>query len=99
MTKPKHTPGPWPCVRLSMNGEAYATHYEAHIDCGACMVWAPPGNEEQEANARLIAAAPELLEALRELHDFADQCSHYQHRERSAEAFRNAAALLNKLGG
>jgi hypothetical protein len=27
------------------------------------MIWAPPGNAEQEANASLIAAAPELLAA------------------------------------
>ena len=39
------------------------------------MVWAPEGNDEQEANARLIAAAPELLEALEESRDFiVDHC-------------------------
>lgn len=60
-----HTPGPWNCERLiDQKGSPYATHYQAHIDIGVCMVWAPPGNAEQEANARLIAAAPEMLEAL-----------------------------------
>jgi hypothetical protein len=28
------------------------------------MIWAPSGNVEQEANSHLIAAAPDLLEAL-----------------------------------
>jgi hypothetical protein len=61
----KHTPGPWEARRLiSNNGEPYATSYFAHIDIGVCMVWAPTGNIEQEANAHLIAAAPDMYEAL-----------------------------------
>lgn len=61
-----HTPGPWNCERLiDQQGNPYATHYQAHIDIGVCMVWAPPGNAEQEANARLIAAAPEMLDVLK----------------------------------
>ena len=59
-----HTPGPWPCIRLENENGPYATNYIAHIDCGVCMVWAPVGNSEREANARLIAAAPDLLAAL-----------------------------------
>lgn len=56
----EHTPGPWKCERLIDNdGNPYATSYLAHIDIGPCMIWAPVGNAEQEANARLIAAAPE----------------------------------------
>jgi hypothetical protein len=59
-----HTPGPWRCDRLTDNtGKPYATLYESHIDLGVCMIWAPLGNTEQEANAKLIAAAPELLAA------------------------------------
>lgn len=60
-----HTPGPWEMKRLIDNsGKPYSTLYEAHIDITPCMIWAPIGNAEQEANARLISAAPELLEAL-----------------------------------
>ena len=63
-TNTSHTPGPWEMRRLiDKDGIPYATLYEAHIDIGPCMIWAPVGNEEQEANARLIAAAPDLLEA------------------------------------
>lgn len=54
----KITNGAWKAKRLRDNGGApYATLYEAHIDLGVCMVWAPEGNEEQEANAELIADA------------------------------------------
>ena len=64
----KHTPGPW--------APDYAEHDCPHQDVkikagkrGVCRVWmdnAPVEdyNREQRANARLIAAAPELLEAL-----------------------------------
>lgn len=58
-----HTPGPWDCDGT----EVYAEHLCVSIayrtrtcDEGN---WMP--NEEVEANARLIAAAPELLEAAR----------------------------------
>jgi hypothetical protein len=58
----KHTQGPWGYRRAFSNGEP----------CG--MVITPMGydlntsnEEENEANARLIAAAPELLAALQEL--------------------------------
>ena len=59
-----HTPGPW--------GRCY-TSYHAHDyrltlpNGGILPVTAPSNNHsEQRANARLIAAAPELLEALSE---------------------------------
>ncbi len=61
----KHTPGPW-----FINGhERYTKYVEARIGGGwvqevaACGPTENP--EQQEANARLCAAAPELLEALR----------------------------------
>lgn len=60
----KHTPGPW-----FINGhERYTKYVEARIGGGwvqevaACGPTENP--EQQEANARLCAAAPELLEAL-----------------------------------
>jgi hypothetical protein len=66
MTNPGHTPGPWKCERLiDKNGKPCATLYECHIDLGPCMIWAPIGNAEQEANARLIAASPRMLAALK----------------------------------
>jgi hypothetical protein len=54
--KPKHTPGPWkPGKDGLVNGDGIRV-----ADCG----WDVEG-EEREANAQLIAAAPDLLEALK----------------------------------
>lgn len=63
MSERKHTPGPW---RLSGHSEDSPEklsvedgngYFIAEVDFGLA----------QKANARLIAAAPELLEALKEL--------------------------------
>lgn len=67
----KHTPGPWHVIERT-NGQAFSigcqvqtkgnfvtTHYIANITDGA--------TPQAEADARLIAAAPDMLEALREL--------------------------------
>lgn len=62
-----HTPGPWQCV--GPNEEA--THIVAMPDdatkLGTPIAWAVAQHERGEgpANARLIAAAPDLLEALK----------------------------------
>lgn len=61
----KHTPGPWK-MQPSQHDER---HYAIHA--ASAMRWvAHVSVENNEANARLIAAAPELLEALQ---DAADQ--------------------------
>lgn len=61
-----HTPGPW-----------IVNPFSARVDCAALDEWGDPlpicellwptdyrSEDETQANARLIAAAPELLEAL-----------------------------------
>lgn len=68
----KYTPGPWFTTR-----EGFSTVYvEARLRgsilqevaaCGPTEL----GSEQQEANARLIACAPELLEALEIMYDYA----------------------------
>ena len=55
--KSKHTPGPWGVTRLQ--GVEYVT-----IDGGRVSVARVSALKTGEANARLIAAAPELLAAL-----------------------------------
>ena len=65
----KHTPGPW----QTDQAEHDAPYQDIRIHAGKgsiCSVWIDDAplhdyNAEQRANARLIAAAPELLEALR----------------------------------
>lgn len=60
----KHTPGPWACVDASN----HAHDYRLTKPNGEPLPVNAPGNDhsEQRANARLIAAAPDLLEALEE---------------------------------
>lgn len=66
----KHTPGPWRVV-ISDNGDRCEIE-AANKDCVA-RAFAPfpfdTSWDERDANARLIAAAPELLEALQDLVD------------------------------
>jgi hypothetical protein len=64
--KTQHTPGPWWIEstgrKIQFGGMTFETiHIEGPGEMPICFVW---GNiTEQSANARLIAAAPELLEA------------------------------------
>ncbi len=73
---PKHTPGPWiaerfGCVTAIVDGR----RVQVAAAMGQGPMYGPPETPVTEisaANARLIAAAPELLEALRALAEFAD---------------------------
>ena len=49
-------------------------------------------------DARLMAAAPELARALRQLHDFAVPDEHHRHNAESRAAFALAAELLQRVG-
>lgn len=72
----KHTPGPWTCSRDDQFGDTrfYVTQQEGapytpdYSDVATLIAETCSGDRvaKQEANARLIAAAPELLEALKE---------------------------------
>lgn len=67
----KHTPGPWQAVRNSVYWEIRIAH-EGKFDRqlgDLCATGCEPGHDsgEEEANARLCAAAPDLLDALEEL--------------------------------
>lgn len=69
MTESKHTPGPWEsfggpdfCITDS-NGASVAQLWNKYED------YFKP-YEESEANARLIAAAPEMLEVLEYIKDW-----------------------------
>jgi hypothetical protein len=75
-SKTKHTPGPWTASLdkqpLAMNGIGnYEVNGPKGIVCRteeSCIV-------ETEANARLIAAAPEMLEALEWIFDHVNRLS------------------------
>jgi hypothetical protein len=72
MSQAKHTPGPWLTDRNNVHtGQIATIHHCLNNDWVEVWTdkWAETGlgEAEQEANARLIAAAPELLEALQAL--------------------------------
>src|SRR6516165_6430321 len=66
--KVKHTPGPW---TLTEHSGKYTPRHIIRSKNAAIIEFASFGSvgiEQREANARLIAAAPELLEALEQAH-------------------------------
>jgi hypothetical protein len=70
MSETKHTPGKW----LAEDGRIYAEDGHAIAETTGRVIdklgchWV--ASEEAQANARLIASAPELLEALQELREW-----------------------------
>ena len=54
----KHTPGPWRASELGVLSDKLTSYGNWYV-CSLI----DPDNEEHKANARLIAAAPELLAA------------------------------------
>lgn len=63
MTDTQHTPGPWTVAEDDINGQAIVRG--RHTEIATCWHHCLGSLEIQmRANARLIAAAPELLEAL-----------------------------------
>jgi hypothetical protein len=85
----KHTPGPWGCIDTSN----YAHDYRLTKPDGSTLPLHVEANDhsEQRANARLIAAAPDLLEALKDMLDgHEDACTGYG--EGAADKARSAIA-------
>lgn len=57
-----HTPGPW-IIKRPFKGK-YRGDFSVHPESGPSFAYLAQGREDiQSANARLIAAAPDLLEA------------------------------------
>lgn len=99
MTEAKHTPGNW-FVNYESNDvgdgklsvEVDGDYFIAQVDEGVC----------QKANARLIAAAPELLEAVRGLDEAYCRAGENLTREERAEDRRRliaARAAIAKATG
>lgn len=93
----KHTPGPWSfwhdtCAKCREDGTA-----EFCID-------GPPGGSHgqfsSEADARLVAAAPDMLEALKAITELHGEQSSVGHdRERSMNVYCRAQAAIAKAEG
>lgn len=62
MSGAAHSPGPWIAVHCADDGGEFSIHAANGIHVALSI----GGTKSEAANARLIAAAPELLEALEE---------------------------------
>lgn len=97
----KHTPGPWrfddsgAIVRLFPIGDMSGCMAIAYGITGKHPDYMPQA--EQHANARLIAAAPELLDALRATVAALEASGDGANLEMPSPALDNARALLARL--
>jgi hypothetical protein len=86
MATNEHTPGPWSMKPPLMSGASLfaevfsdATEHQGHVGTFSCVLPNEPGGEEiryerYKADARLIAAAPELLASLNAIIEDLDTC-------------------------
>ena len=91
----KHTPGPWKSVDIQKG--YLITNSDESYDIA---VVRNIGQHDNQANARLIAAAPELMEALYQLIDAADCSDDIQFGTLSTTFVRDIAIkAINKATG
>ena len=95
----KHTPGPWgigdsdlPVSQLAVMSKANTGRKHSTIARVVNPDFVGMSPFEGEANARLIAAAPELLAVLRELDESADYWSEYDVPIGIVQRIKNAIA-------
>ncbi len=94
----EHTPGPW---KRSTKGRGNDIFTKSTFRVGPiATTFARNDSREQEANACLIAAAPELLEALKLLQDAWDVMMEYgTEPDEGLEIFEAADAAIAKAEG
>jgi hypothetical protein len=93
--KPTHAPGPWTWWKAEINGnrDCVDGRYVATLDDanrGASIVYHDAQWPITEANARLIAAAPDLLAALKELTEIVGDHGYGLPFDRAKRAIRRA---------
>lgn len=110
-TKTKHTPGPWRLqtghntIYTLSGGNAGHTNCIGKVVChGDHPTTSDVTLEEAEANAHLIAAAPELLEALRDMHLYCAELINERRIEahdlaRIQKILRNSHLVMTKATG
>ena len=74
MTEPKFTPGPWftDDYGYIFSGERRDAHMIAEVRGWGWIQYLPDPEQIQDANAHLIAAAPDLYKALAHLEPYLD---------------------------
>lgn len=66
MSESKHTPGPWIASKYSSVVGCPVVNQIGHVVCNTASAGTfESGKEEAEANAKLIASAPDMLDALK----------------------------------
>ena len=98
-----YTPGPWVVIQPEANeiGQEMAVKHECYFVATVHDMGGPSGDTEREANARLIAAAPELLAELKSMKERFHMCclTSGSDREYADLAVAKAFALISKAEG
>ena len=97
MAESKFTPGPWGF----QESEVYKNTWRITADGQRlASLDSDDGDPAQtQANAELMADAPRLLEALRNLLTYSEPLLGWQHIDEAEQAFTEAHELLEKHGG
>ena len=103
-TEAGHTPGPWTCLELS-GPKHHEPIYPANTErrpLAEALYWKDCPDYNTRANARLIAAAPDLLEACEALPlevEFEDAADFKDNARAFMEAMSLARAAIKKAMG
>ena len=95
MSDVTHTPGPW---TLTNSREVFSKASGDPI-CVVSWGFTPLDRQVAKADARLLAAAPELLAALKEIRRIAADIPAIERNPRFADASRDALAAIAKAEG
>ena len=103
MTQTQHTPGPWEATHRIRDSKSWVVYSVAIADNEICAVFHDGTEELPEANARLIAAAPDLLLALEGLRHMAYKLIDARQDDRHLDEFKiyeaDACAVIAKAKG
>jgi len=92
----RHTPGPWTAYGRQVSGSH--GEYPLGIMVADCNVTPERGEVECKSNARLIAAAPELLEAAKDMLEYFDM-AYGEHGENNSPAVIALHEAISKAEG
>jgi hypothetical protein len=90
---PKHTPGPW-----SYSGREVSDQWGGRILLTGVAITCGRNDDyaTAEANSRLIAASPDLLEACQAIKDEAEDCIGYLLLDKSSAEYRAMLSAIAK---
>jgi hypothetical protein len=94
----KHTPAPWKIEKRSLTAINTENKHIAMVNYSYRGLESDVIGEEHEANARLIASAPELLEALNHCAEAMESID-YDEDSRIGRAIKQAYEAIAKAGG